>query len=242
MSADVRSNGGLYGKIPSIGDFVHRRLPASFVEPWNQWLERSIAASRAELGERWHDAYLTSPLWRFALDPGVAGADGWLGVLASSVDEVRRCYPMTVALSLPAGMRLGGLVNDLGFLFEALEKLVLQLIDGTCTPDAATVSLDQLARALPQIAAPDAVWSRGLGERLRLDAHYPSIAAMATHLGSSVDDRGESGLPRSAWWHAGWDAAPPASLVCAGLPSPEIFVCFLDSAWQDRGWSPAIDL
>jgi type VI secretion system protein ImpM len=242
MSAETRANGGLYGKIPSIGDFVHRRLPTPFVEAWNHWLERSLAASRDTLGDRWHDAYLTSPLWRFALDPGVAGTDGWLGVLASSVDEVRRCYPMTVALSLPAGMRLGGLVNDLVFVFEALEKLVLQLIDGTCTPDAATVSLDQLARALPQLTALDAVWSRGDGERLRLDAHYPSIAAMATHLGSNLDDRAEAEPLLSAWWHAGWGATPPASLVVVGLPSPEIFVCFLDGAWQDRGWAPAIDL
>ena len=57
---------GFYGKVPALGDFVGRGLPASFVDPFDLWLRAGLAASRARLGESWRDRYLTSPLWRFA--------------------------------------------------------------------------------------------------------------------------------------------------------------------------------
>ncbi len=57
--------------------------------------------------------YLSSPAWRFALDPGVVGLSGWIGVLVSSIDEVQRCYPLTLAAALPPKMTLGDLGADI---------------------------------------------------------------------------------------------------------------------------------
>jgi type VI secretion system protein ImpM len=50
VSTNNASAPGLYGKVPAIGDFVLRRLPARFVEPWDQWLRESINASQNQLG------------------------------------------------------------------------------------------------------------------------------------------------------------------------------------------------
>ena len=41
---------GFYGKIPLLGDFVSRRLPRHFIEPWDSWLQSAFAASREQLG------------------------------------------------------------------------------------------------------------------------------------------------------------------------------------------------
>ena len=49
---------GWYGKIPSLGDFVSRRLPASFIDIWDTWLQKAMATSREQLGEHWLDLYL----------------------------------------------------------------------------------------------------------------------------------------------------------------------------------------
>jgi len=53
---------GLYSKLPSNGDLVSRRLTATFLGPWDRWLQESMADSRDQLGERWLDTYLTSPV------------------------------------------------------------------------------------------------------------------------------------------------------------------------------------
>ena len=97
---------GLYGKIPSLGDFVSRRLPRSFISPWETWLQEVITNSREQLGELWLDHYLTCPLWRFVLSPGICGEQAWGGVLMPSVDRVGRYYPFTLVGRLDAACNL----------------------------------------------------------------------------------------------------------------------------------------
>jgi type VI secretion system protein ImpM len=88
---------GCFGKLRGNGDFVTRRLPACFVEPWDAMLQAALLAIRATRGPAWLDAYLTAPLWRFALGGGVLGESGWAGVLMPSVDSAGRHFPLTIA-------------------------------------------------------------------------------------------------------------------------------------------------
>ena len=41
---------GLYGKLSDRGDFVSRRLPRAFVDPWDTWLQDSLARGREPMG------------------------------------------------------------------------------------------------------------------------------------------------------------------------------------------------
>jgi len=63
---------GFYGKLPSHGDFVRRRVTSEFLDTWDAWLARCIDSSHGVLGGDWLDAYLTSPIWHFALGSGVS--------------------------------------------------------------------------------------------------------------------------------------------------------------------------
>ena len=227
---------GLYGKIPSYGDFLHRRLPSSFVEPWNDWLSNALTGSQAALGDGWMEAYLTSPPWRFVIEPGLLGEAAWLGVLASSVDRVRRCYPITVAITLPAGARLALLTGAIDGILEALEKITLQLIDGSWTPDAVMAGIDKLARMAPELAAPDLLLGRGGAERLMIGHACSPLAGLAMRWMSETGIHADETYPLSAWWHAGWSDHAPASLITPGLPAPEIFASFLDGRWSARAW------
>src|SRR5215470_6993527 len=87
--ADRRMTGpvgiGFYGKLPSHGDFLRRRVADAFVGVWDGWLQECLAASRAALGESWLDVYLTSPAWRFACAAGASGPAPVVGVMAPSV-------------------------------------------------------------------------------------------------------------------------------------------------------------
>ncbi|MEZ5600327.1 MAG: type VI secretion system-associated protein TagF, partial [Candidatus Competibacteraceae bacterium] len=69
----ARPAAGFFGKLPSRGDFIGRHLPKSFVGPWDSWLQTAVAHSRDQLGENWQEYYCTSPVWRFALGPGLCG-------------------------------------------------------------------------------------------------------------------------------------------------------------------------
>jgi type VI secretion system protein ImpM len=88
---------GWYGKLPVLGDFAGRRLPALFVEPWDSWLASSLASWR-ERDSGWLDAYLAAPPLRFALGAGVpfSQSPGYAGILMPSVDRVGRYFPLTV--------------------------------------------------------------------------------------------------------------------------------------------------
>ena len=88
---------GWYGKIASLGDFAHRRLPHDAIQRIDTWLSYAMAASRQQLGPQWPDIYLTAPLLRFAWTPKVEGPKWWFGVLMPSCDNVGRYYPLIVA-------------------------------------------------------------------------------------------------------------------------------------------------
>ncbi|KXU82848.1 hypothetical protein CR51_42610 [Caballeronia megalochromosomata] len=93
---------GCFGKLRGNGDFVTRRLPACFVEPWDAMLQAGLLASRAAHGRAWLDDYLSAPLWCFALGGGVLGESGWAGVLMPSVDSAGRHFPLTIAAPVEA--------------------------------------------------------------------------------------------------------------------------------------------
>ncbi len=90
---------GFYGKLPSQGDFVSRRLPWEFTSGWDDWLQQGMQASREALGARWLERYLSAPIWRFQVAPGVCGPIGWRGLFFASVDRVGRYFPLTLAFA-----------------------------------------------------------------------------------------------------------------------------------------------
>ncbi|MBW8756432.1 MAG: type VI secretion system-associated protein TagF [Burkholderiales bacterium] len=92
---------GFYGKLPGEGDFVTRRLPWEFTAAWDDWLQQGMQASRAALGDGWLGLYLSAPIWRFQLAPGVCGPLAWRGLFFASVDRVGRYFPLTLAFAGP---------------------------------------------------------------------------------------------------------------------------------------------
>lgn len=97
----TRHPAGYFGKVPTHGDFVSNRLDRAFREAFDGWLRGSIRASQERLGDGWLNAFLASPVWRFALAGGIAGRAPVLGVLAPSADRVGRYFPLVVAVPLP---------------------------------------------------------------------------------------------------------------------------------------------
>lgn len=153
---------GFYGKLPSHGDFLTRRLNRSFTTPWDQWLQAAMAGSKERLGSQWLDVYLVSPIWRFALAPGICGENAWCGVLMPSVDRVGRYFPLTIATPLEAETNLISLIHGELDWFNRCEGWALNALNGElpmevfdqklaeCSPpDVALLARDKRAFSLP---------------------------------------------------------------------------------------------
>ena len=122
----AQSAAGFYGKLPCKGDFLQRRVSQEFVDAWDAWLQQSLHVSREQLQERWLDAYLTSPVWRFVLAAGVCGSGTYAGVMLPSVDRVGRYFPLTLITQLNTEDCLLEVAGEAGRQwFESAEALAL---------------------------------------------------------------------------------------------------------------------
>lgn len=127
MSAVDSSTVGFFGKVPALGDFVSRRLPRQFIEPWDQWMQASMRASQEMLGDSWMSLFLVSPIWRFALSPGICGTSAWAGVVMPSVDRVGRYYPLTLAQAIDKDVIARLFLPDSDW-FSRLEEAALSVL------------------------------------------------------------------------------------------------------------------
>ena len=226
---------GWYGKLPAQGDFVTRRLPPSFIEPWDAWLNAMLSGSRERLGSAWRDAFLSAPAWRFMLAPGVVGQQGWAGLIVPSVDSVGRYFPLTVASALPSkSMDPVTTVVRAHNWYGEVEPVAYAAL----APDSEMETFDaQLRnRRFPEelIAVPEAteetVPPRGRGQR-----------ALWIPLGA--DFQGEAGLrglakplaePYSAWLAEESEIFGRSLMLCEKLPAVDQFCAMLNGDWPSR--------
>ncbi|WP_051356453.1 type VI secretion system-associated protein TagF [Azorhizobium doebereinerae] len=237
MSAPDLPRGGLFGKIPTTDDFIRRNLPLSFVTPWEAWIGQVLGGDGALPREAWNQQYLTSPPWRFALDPGVAGGTGWVGVLASSVDRFGRAFPLTLAVPFSRACGLLDLAEETHRLAQTLETMALDLIAGDMPVDAAAEHIAAMHLVPPAQRHPE--WravrgDSGRGSRVWVltGRSHASVGGAASDLLTGVlrqKARGPAGL--TCWWHEGWGALPPANVLVQGLPDVDTYVRMMDGAW-----------
>jgi len=141
---------GIFGKLPSLGDFITRGLPASFTDPWHAWLVRGLADAREILGERFEPAYMSAPVWRFAVPCGVAGPDAATGIFLPSVDAVGRLFPLTLAVTAATPFPFSALVAAQEW-FDQIEETGRAALSDEFAPDA---GLEGLAPMSPNGASP----------------------------------------------------------------------------------------
>jgi type VI secretion system protein ImpM len=213
---------GWYGKLPGLGDFASRRLSDEFIHAWDAWLQEVLRATRATLGEGWLDCYLTMPIWRFVLLPGLVGPTGWAGVLMPSVDRVGRQFPLTLALSLPSYVAAAHAVFRGGQWLAGLEAAALGVLDPTRGPDDLDRALADHAFASPAIEELDGA---GLALRRLSSTETFETLAEAEALRAWSRQGGWNGL----WWTQGRVDGDPLLLTCAKLPAAEEFVWLLES-------------
>ena len=223
---------GWYGKLPSSGDFVSRRVHPVFIESWDAWLNAMLVGSRERLGAGWRDAFLSAPAWRFVLAPGVLSPEGWAGLIVPSVDAVGRYFPLTVVAALPSKS-----IDPVATLVRAHRWYaeVEPVVTVALTPEAEIETFDaQLSnRRFP-------------GELLAIletsDETIPprSRGQRALWIPLGPEFQGEAGLrglakplaePYSAWLAEESEIFGRSLMLCEKLPGVEQFCAMLNGEW-----------
>ena len=220
---------GFFGKVTSRGDFVSRRLPSAFITAWDGWLQVGIEASRDHLGERWLATYLSSPLWRFALAPGVCDGHAWFGVLMPSVDRVGRHFPLTIAVSAPPSVSIMDWIEASAPWYAQLEALALSTLE-------TGFALDEFDESVAVLKGP-AGSARAVRSAAGMRFPIEDVAALASQRTAMDTTLAATALARhSLWWTNGSELVTPSMLVCLSLPHPRQFVGMLDGDWIARDW------
>jgi type VI secretion system protein ImpM len=236
---------GFYGKLPSHGDFIRRRVSDGFVGVWDAWLQEGLTASRSSLADRWLNVYLTSPVWRFACGRGTCGPAPIIGVMVPSVDRVGRYFPLTVVAELPPETpQLLPAVFRAQPFFDAAERLVVETLEHEHIDfenfDEQLIllgrNLESHAEATPVILDPGSSavlddgaesWQIPIGSTADLCGAFTQLISQRLS---------ELYAPLSLWWTEGSAIVQPTCLLVRGLPHPESFASLLDGSWSAGRW------
>lgn len=235
------TNLGFYGKVPSKGDFVSRNLPRTFIDPWDQWLQESIANSQQQLGEQWLENYLTSPIWRFALSKGVCGDNAWTGLVMPSVDSVGRYFPLTLATPVNDPSQLLSIADNEQQWFLQAEDIALSALDQNNNLDVFSQDIDNLG--IPNL----------LNDTTKLQSDDPPKPDMeesdnwridliesepiTNNISSLTKQLLIVGFPQyTLWWSSGSEQIAPSLLLSNKLPATQKFCALLTGEWDLWGW------
>ena len=202
MMDGQRLSPGWFGKLPSQGDFLLRRLPPLFTDPWDRWLSAGLAGWQQRAPDTWLADYLQAPPWLFVAAPGVlpgAGPAGFAGVLMPSVDRVGRYFPFTLCQPLPRGLPGAMAWPALLTGLQGLHEQAIAALEQEWTTDRLDAELLAGVAAEGQDAG-EAMWAPDW-----LQARLTALRA-----------------GQVAWFHAD-GSATDTCFTTAGLPTGEAF-------------------
>ncbi len=226
---------GLYGKLPAYGDFLSRNLNSDFLQPWDEWLQYYVSASREQIGDGWLDIYLTSPIWRFVLSAGVIDGQNWAGLIMPSVDRVGRYFPISIVKSLSANLSPVHFLFSEQAWYEGIESLGLLALEENIDVDELIVSADEIALEPQATYQP----TNHLGEPGGYVMGFAEtdqeclIAGLPYLLDASLS----AGLSSfSLWQTPGSELIASSIFCCQGLPPVGGVAAMIDGQWQARNW------
>lgn len=226
---------GYFGKLPTNGDFIQRRLNSNQVNCWDQWLQRTIPHSQKELGNNWLQCYLTSPVWRFLLARNTIDDQAYIGTMIPSMDKVGRYFPFTILTPVALPTAAQAFSKATSNWFETVEDLQFDALENKFE------SLETFDDKLTDLTPP---WSsQSDTEKQEMDLSNPlhltlssaaAISEQGSYLWLSQQLKQQNNF--SIWWTDGSNLTRPSLLFTQGLPEERLFTAMLNGDWKESGW------
>lgn len=216
---------GFYGKLPAYGDFIQKRLPQDFVNPWHEWLQKGMMAVRESDPDGWLTYYLNCPAWSFALSAGVCGEQAVAGVTIPSVDKVGRYFNFTMASILPPGTEPTSLAFARHSWFDTLENLALSALDEENDQDQIEQAINDLSAELSWDSASPPFFEDTAVHTRVVDQSADTVTALLPALLHQFISRLHQ--PYGLWWHHGSSQVSAQLLTCRGMPGTETYLCLM---------------
>jgi type VI secretion system protein ImpM len=236
---------GYHGKVPAAPDFVLQGLPIRTADIWAARMAEWLAASRGAAGGQWTERFLDAPLWRFAISSGILGSEGWVGVLASSIDSVGRTFPFTVMVSVNLDLENNQPIGLLDPELDRVEGHLLSFIEGHISRESLMRLVAEVRVALKrklQEPAPGCVVVRPA--RDESGVCLSGLLMPARGAGRVTAFRWD-GQPLSGpghglclWWHDAYQQRVPEFCATRGIPRSANAAPFFLGDWQGHGWTP----
>lgn len=205
------------GKLPAYGDFVEGGGALHACKAWNEWAERGLNAVRSTAG--FHDTFLTSPIWRFAVAGDVFSPSPVAGVFCPSMDKVGRLFPFAVLTDLASGVSPLAACTALGGWFDEVEAAVLAALDPAATLEGMMQTISEPAPFQPCAAARPLASTPGF-DALSVTMEGEPIATMGDPLDLSDDP---SDLDDGVWITLGSIDADAHGIVQHGAATDALF-------------------
>jgi len=231
---------GIYGKIPTHGDFLNQNLPRDFLDGWDHWLQQSMLASQEALGDAWLSHFLISPVWRFVLPSGCINNQSWAGIMLPSVDRVGRYFPLTLSAPISNNVGVFEYIANAEHWFQWLEDVAMMTLEQSLDVDALMQALmkdttvmefvsEQVLPLAPKRQLQHAVPLRALGA-----SSGRSLVNVMPMLCDALLKPQESNF--SLWWTKGGEYVESALLLSDQLPRPSSFTAMLNGDWHNWHW------
>jgi type VI secretion system protein ImpM len=207
---------GFFGKLPSHGDFISRRVPSRLLGPWEAWLDAGLQQSRETFGDAWLETYLSGPIWSFCGSAGCCGDRPFCGVLMPSVDRLGRYYPLSILAPLCAGDLPFEVAARATAWFHHMESVALSCLGESFDFSAFDT---KIADASVPVAG------KGNGAAMEAPVSETGPAPVIGRLLGQLLDHCE--VCYSLWWTSGSRTIAACCRAYPGLPSAEQFVKLL---------------
>lgn len=231
---------GLFGKMPSVGDFVCRGFSPETADRLDHLLQLALASASGD-GCNLEQLFETAPTFMLSVRPGALGAAGLSVLVMPSCDRVGRLFPLCAGIEL----------NDLTATGSRLEWPTTELMTTLCLAMAgichADGGPDDLLAALPQVSA----WQKLSGVDCPFqtvqDITVPCLLASSIHLWfegpASAMTRTSQVVCRHQPWVAqalGCVLSPQGTaesfFATRALQTASALGALVDSDWGAHGW------
>jgi type VI secretion system protein ImpM len=222
---DTQNQFGYFGKLPTLGDFIHQVLPQDFANGWHAWLQQSMADARDSLADDFLTYYLNCPAWKFLMAPGVCGVQAVAGLTIPSVDRVGRYFNFTLATVLAPETDPCTYALRNRNAMEELERLALDILDEDFSKDEIEMKVRDLSAQFSQPSVQDHQIEAGADYiRISQDGAIP----FANHAGGLLSHLITQNLGGySIWWYGLEGQTRSKLVVSQGMPSADIYLSLL---------------